>query len=45
LENYVERIGQRSNVRIDHRRPGGGAGSLPTKHRKGAKYPELSRFF
>src|SRR5260370_41383117 len=25
LENYVERIGQRSNVRIDHRRPGGGA--------------------
>src|SRR5258707_2656705 len=43
--HYAERIGQRSNVRINHRRPGGGARSLPTKHPKGAKYPELSRFF
>ncbi len=30
---------------LPHRRPGGRARSLPTKHRKGAKYPELSRFF
>src|SRR5713101_4235162 len=42
---YAERIGQRSNVRIAHRRPGGRARSLQTKHRKGAKNPELSRFF
>src|SRR6266481_5288154 len=43
--NYVERIGQRSNARIDHRRPGGGARSLPTKTPEGRKISRASRFF
>src|SRR5258708_28685861 len=45
LETLRRAYWQRSSVRMDHRRPGGGACSLPTKHRKEAKYPELSAFF